>query len=86
LLLYALLVAVPITGWYAASRLGAPAWLFGVTLPPLTHVVGSNAGPVGELHQLGGNLILILAGMHAAIALWHQFALRDHTVQRMLPF
>src|SRR5579862_4149898 len=24
--LYALLVAVPISGWYAASRLGAPAW------------------------------------------------------------
>ena len=75
-----------ISGWFAASRLGAPAWLFGITLPPLTHLVSSSAGAVGELHQLGGNLILIIAGLHAAAALWHQLVLRDGALQRMLPF
>jgi len=84
--LYALLLAVPLSGWYSASRLGAPARLFGVTLPPLTHTVGTSAGFIGQLHQVGGNLILILAGLHAALALWHQFVLRDHTLQRMTPF
>jgi cytochrome b561 len=84
--LYVLLVAVPVSGWYAASRLGTPAWLFGITLPPLTQVVSSSAGVVGDLHQVGGNLILILAGLHAAAALWHQFVLRDRTLQRILPF
>jgi superoxide oxidase len=83
--LYALLLAVPLAGWYSASRLGAPAWLFGITLPPLTHVVGTSAGLIGQLHQVGGNLILILAGLHAAIALYHQFVLRDHTLERMSP-
>jgi cytochrome b561 len=41
---------------------------------------------VGKAHQIGGNLILILAGLHAAIALWHQFIWRDATLQRMLPY
>lgn len=84
--LYLLLLAVPLSGWYCASRLGVPAWLFGVTLPPLTQSTRTTAGLIGQLHQLGGNLILILAGLHAAIALWHQFALRDRTLQRMTPF
>ena len=38
------------------------------------------------VHWLAGvTLILILAGLHGAIALWHQFVLRDNTLLRMLP-
>jgi superoxide oxidase len=84
--LYALLLGVPLAGWYSASRLGVPAWLFGITLPPLTRTVRTSAGLIGQLHQVGGNLILILAGLHAAIALYHQFLLRDRTLERMSPF
>ncbi|HWG77845.1 MAG TPA: cytochrome b/b6 domain-containing protein [Steroidobacteraceae bacterium] len=86
LVLYLLLIAVPLSGWFAASRLGIHAWFFGLVLPPLTTVVATHAGLIGKLHQLGGNLILILAGLHAAIALWHQFVWRDGTLQRMLPY
>ena len=85
-LLYLLLLAVPLLGWYVASRLGVPAWLFGITLPPLTAAVPGPAGIFGQIHQVGGNLILILAGLHALAALWHHFVLRDHTLQRMSPF
>jgi cytochrome b561 len=85
-LLYLLLLAVPILGWYVASRLGVPAWLFGITLPPLTAAVPGPAGLLGQVHQVGGNLILILAGLHALAALWHHFGLRDHTLRRMSPF
>jgi len=85
-LLYLLLLAVPILGWYVASRLGVPAWLFGITLPPLTAALPGPAGLLGQLHQIGGNAILILAGVHALAALWHHFGLRDHTLRRMSPF
>ena len=85
-LLYLLLLAVPLLGWYVASRLGVPAWLFGITLPPLTAAVPGPAGIFGQNHQVGGNLILILAGLHALAALWHHFVLRDHTLRRMSPF
>jgi cytochrome b561 len=86
LTLYLLLIAVPLSGWYAASKLGVVAWFFGLILPPLTVATGSSAGLVGKLHQVGGNLILILGGMHAAMALWHQFVWRDGTLQRMVPY
>jgi cytochrome b561 len=66
-LLYLLLIAVPLTGWYSASQMGMPAKLFTLTLPALT-MPSSNGKPgaVGGLHQLGGNLILLLAGLHLA--------------------
>ena len=57
LTLYLLLIAVPLSGWYAASKLGVPAWFFGVVLPPMTHDVSRSAAFIGELHQVGGNLI-----------------------------
>ena len=30
-------------------------------------------------------VILYLAGLHALMAIWHQFVLRDGTLQRMSP-
>lgn len=36
-------------------------------------------------HSLGANLLLVLAGCHAAVALFHQFVLKDETMTRMLP-
>ena len=83
--LYLLLVAVPLTGWYAVSRLGVPVDLFGWTLPPIATAVKGNIGIIANVHQIGGNVILILAGMHAAMGLWHQFIRHDHTLERMRP-
>ncbi len=83
--LYLLMIGVPITGWVAASQLGVTPWFFGLRLPALTAAVPGDHAPLGELHQIGGNLILILAGLHAAIALWHHFILRDNTLLRMRP-
>ncbi len=83
--LYLLMIGVPLTGWYVASRLDVPIWWFGVTLPALTAPVSGPPGIMGDVHQLGGNLILILGGLHAAMALWHHFYLHDNTLQRMRP-
>jgi cytochrome b561 len=84
-LLYLLLIAVPITGWYSASRLGVPVSFFGLHLPAIAAPVQGRPGLIAELHENGGNLILILAGLHALMAIWHQFVLRDGTLQRMSP-
>jgi cytochrome b561 len=37
-------------------------------------------------HALAANAILIVAGLHAAAALFHHFILRDATLRRMLPW
>jgi cytochrome b561 len=40
---------------------------------------------IGDWHALAANAILIVAGVHAAAALFHHFVLRDGVLRRMLP-
>jgi cytochrome b561 len=84
--LYLLLIAVPITGWYAVGRLGISLSILGAPLPMLTQSVKGDPGFVADLHQYGGNAILIIAGLHATMAFWHQFVIKDNTLARMKPF
>jgi cytochrome b561 len=44
------------------------------------------AQTIGEAHELVGWAIILLAGLHAAAALFHHYALRDSTLKRMLPY
>jgi cytochrome b561 len=82
--LYLMLFAVPLTGWYSASRMGMPAKLFTLTFPALTTPsLDKTPGVLGELHQVGGNLILVLAGLHLVGVLWHHFIVKDRIFKRM---
>lgn len=36
-----------------------------------------------QAHESAGSLILVLGGLHALMALWHQFVLRDGTLRCM---
>jgi cytochrome b561 len=81
--LYLLLIALPLTGWYAASRLGVPVSFFGLHLPAIAAQVQGAPGLIADLHENAGTVILYLAGLHALMAIWHQFVLRDGTLQRM---
>lgn len=81
--LYLFLLALPLSGWYAASRLGVPVSFFGVQLPAIAERVQGAPGLIADLHENAGTIILYLAGLHAVIAVWHQFVLRDGTLQRM---
>ncbi len=57
-----------------------------VVLIPLVGIlvwfVGIEA--LGDIHGLAGNALLWLAGAHAAMALFHQYVLKDGTLVRML--
>jgi len=41
---------------------------------------------VGDWHAFAANAVLIVAGLHAAAALFHHYILRDATLRRMLPW
>ncbi len=84
--LYLLLFIVPLTGWLTFSRLGLKVQLWGINLPFLIKPVDGDPGPIADLHQVAGNLLLGIACLHAGFALWHFFRLRDQTLQRMWPF
>lgn len=86
LVLYALLVAIPVLGilltWFRGDALS----FFGLfTIPAPFAPDRATAGFIRELHSLCANLILILAGLHAAAALWHHFIRKDDVLRRMLP-
>ena len=81
--LYLFLIALPLSGWHAASRLGVPVSFFGIQLPAIAGRVQGAPGLVTDVHENADTIILYPAGLHAALAIWHQFVLRDGTLERM---
>ena len=85
-LLYALLVAVPISGIVLQFARGDALPLFGLTEIASPWVRDrAFARSVKEIHEVTANALVILAALHAAAALLHHWVLRDRTLVRMLP-
>ncbi|HEY0834004.1 MAG TPA: cytochrome b [Azospirillum sp.] len=85
--LYVLMLLVPLSGAVMSWAGGRPIVVFDLfTLPSL---IGPNPGlkeGAEEVHEVIGNLILILAGLHAVAAIVHQYVLKDGVLARMLPW
>lgn len=86
-LLYLLLVFLPLLGWINASFRGFDVSLFGlVRLPQLIATRTPGFAWTGDVHgYLSNYLLLPLAGLHVAAALYHRLVRRDRVLQRMLP-
>lgn len=84
LALYVVLVATVLLGV-------ANAWVRGDTLFNLFTLPQFDPGnkalrtQVEDLHSLFANILLILAGLHAAAGLAHHFIWKDKVLRRMLP-
>lgn len=85
LVLYALMLGMPLTGWVILSAAGKPIPFFGLELPPLTGKNGELAGQLKELHETFGVAGYFLIALHAVAALFHHYFVRDNTLLRMLP-
>ena len=85
--LYAALLLLPVVGLLAAWGKGRSVTLFGLMplLPPFP-IDKDLGGRLEDLHGLAGHAVMILAGLHAAAAIVHQWVLKDGTLGRMLPF
>ncbi|WP_295636128.1 cytochrome b/b6 domain-containing protein [Novosphingobium sp.] len=87
-LLYAMVMAVLVLGLFNA-------WVRGDDLFGLGHIpqYGNLDSPSRHLlanrivgwHRLASNALLIVAGGHALVALYHRLVLRDAVLSRMLP-
>ena len=85
--LYALMVAVPVAGMVMSWSGGRPIGVFGLfTLPDLLPPNPALKSGAEEVHEVLGNAMLILVGLHAAAALVHQYVLKDGVLARMLPW
>ncbi len=85
-LLYLLMILMPVSGYVMVMMHGKPVDVFGwFTLPSW---LGANPGLKElseDVHSTLGTLLLILAGGHGALALYHHFILKDETLRRMSP-
>lgn len=84
--IYVLLFAVPILGWVNASSRGYAVSLFGaIALPPLSATGSSTGHAAGDIHSFLAWALIVLVGVHVLAALYHQFVLRDGTLNKMMP-
>lgn len=87
--LYALLLAMPLSGWLlhsASSKSGYALKWFGLfKVPAITTYDLAVKEFAHELHEGLFKAILVVAAIHIAAAFKHHFLERDQTLHRMLP-
>ncbi len=84
--LYVLFFAVPLAGWAYSSAAGFPIVWFGVLpLPDFMPVDKELAEAIKPIHGWLAWALIVIAALHIAAALKHQFVDRDGLIARMLP-
>lgn len=84
-LLYALVLAVMVSGYLISTADGRPIQVLGLFEVPATlSGLPNQADVAGDLHLILAVTLVTLAAVHALAALKHQFIDRDGTLNRML--
>jgi cytochrome b561 len=87
LLLYALIFAMPLTGWMMSSARNFPvSWFKLFQLPDLVSPGEQTFHQMHDLHHLLFKVLLGVALLHIAGALKHHFYDKNDVLKRMLPF
>jgi cytochrome b561 len=90
---YVLIIGMPLTGWaiVSASPLNLPTLLYGVVpwphlpLLPTLHNKREIGHMIGEVHELGAYILVVLLALHVAAAQKHHWFDRDDILIRMTP-
>jgi cytochrome b561 len=83
--LYALLLWMPLTGWFAVQYYGATGIFDLFSLPSFVAKDSARSETVFLLHKIGAGAIILLIGAHVGAALFHYFIRKDGVMRRMLP-
>ena len=85
--LYALTLAIPVSGWLMSSASGFQVVYLGVIpIPDLLAKSKDAAQQLKQLHEALNWLMVLVVAMHVAAALKHHLMDRDDVLRRMLPF
>ena len=85
--LYALLLLVPLSGWWFNSASGFRLRWFGLfALPALGEFDRVAKQQAQATHEFAFWLLAAIVAVHAVAALWHHYRWRDRTLARMLPW
>lgn len=86
-LLYVLMFAVPLSGYFYSLAAGVPVVYFGLFELPVLIEADAGLKPVlKDVHYWLNMLLAGVVGLHVAAALKHALVDRDGTMRRMLPF
>jgi cytochrome b561 len=84
--LYALMIAIPLSGWLYSSATGVQVVYLGlVPLPNLVPRDRALGDALRVVHVALNSLLFALVCLHVTAALKHHFGDRDQTLVRMLP-
>jgi cytochrome b561 len=81
--LYAMMLALPLTGAFDRWARGRRLAVFDIVIPPPFPIGGGRIWR--EAHTYIGYAIAAFVVVHVAAALWHHVVRRDAVLQRMLP-
>lgn len=82
---YALMIAMPLTGWFMSSASNHPVHFFGLAVLPDLIATNKNAADFFHtLHVIIGYSLIVLIVLHTSAALKHHFINKDDILKRML--
>ena len=88
--LWALMLALPMTALLALASEGHPLTLLGGIrvdhMPWIANLLIADLVDWGDAHGLLGDVMVWLAGVHAAAAIYHHLLLKDGVLASMLPW
>ena len=85
-ILYAIMLVMPLTGYLFSSFDGQHLVLFGLVDLGSPFAIDRSLGdPLLTVHKLGQYAVYVFVGLHALAALYHHFIKRDGLLTRMLP-
>lgn len=85
-ILYALMLAIPLSGWLMSSAKGFQTVFFGVLpIPDLLSKDPELAATLGKVHETLNLLLIAVVVGHVVAALKHHLIDRDDVLTRMLP-
>lgn len=85
--LYAMMIAMPLSGWLINSTAGYPLqWFKLFNLPAIAAKNEHLNGIAKNLHEFGFWLLVLLVIGHVGAAIYHHVFLDDGTLHRMLPW
>lgn len=83
---YALMFALPMSGWLMSSAAGIPVTFFGAfSLPDLIQYNDYRFQRLIDIHQWLAYGFIFFIGIHVGAALRHHFVFKDDTLRKMLP-
>lgn len=82
-LLYALMLVMPLSGFFGSVFSGYPIRLFGMKLPTIAERWDAAKELLSGVHQVSAVALILLITLHVLAFLYHQLVLKDALLQRM---